>query len=76
MRIVVATCSVDYAGRLSAHLPVATRLRTYAIALSPAAQSYCDTLFADAAFREWEARALAEPAKPFSRARTDSLYAD
>ena len=26
MRIVVATCSVDYAGRLSAHLPVATRL--------------------------------------------------
>ena len=31
---------------------------------------------ADAAFREWEARALAEPAKPFSRARTDSLYAD
>ena len=58
------------------YLPVATRLRTYAIALSPAAQSYCDTLFADAAFREWEARALAEPAKPFSRARTDSLYAD
>ena len=26
MRIVVAKCSVDYAGRLSAHLPVATRL--------------------------------------------------
>ena len=26
VRIVVATCSVDYAGRLSAHLPVATRL--------------------------------------------------
>jgi len=57
------------------YLPVATRFRTYAIALSPAAQAYCDTLFADAAFREWEARALAEPAKPFSRAKTDSLYA-
>ena len=26
MRLVIATCSVDYAGRLSAHLPVATRL--------------------------------------------------
>ncbi len=26
MRIVVARCSVDYAGRLSAHLPLATRL--------------------------------------------------
>lgn len=26
MRIVVATCSVDYAGRLNAHLPLATRV--------------------------------------------------
>jgi RecB family endonuclease NucS len=26
MRLVIATCSVDYEGRLSAHLPVATRL--------------------------------------------------
>jgi len=26
MRLVVATCSVDYAGRLSAHLPLATRV--------------------------------------------------
>lgn len=26
MRLVIATCSVDYAGRLSAHLPQATRL--------------------------------------------------
>ena len=26
MRLVVARCSVDYAGRLSAHLPLATRL--------------------------------------------------
>jgi glutathione S-transferase len=58
------------------YLPVATRFRTYAIALSPAAQAYCDTLLADAAFREWEARARAEPAEPFSRARTDSLYPD
>jgi RecB family endonuclease NucS len=26
MRLVIATCTVDYAGRLTAHLPVATRL--------------------------------------------------
>lgn len=26
MRLVIATCSVDYVGRLSAHLPLATRL--------------------------------------------------
>lgn len=26
MRLVIARCSVDYAGRLSAHLPLATRL--------------------------------------------------
>ena len=26
MRLVVATCTVDYVGRLSAHLPSATRL--------------------------------------------------
>ena len=26
VRLVIATCSVDYAGRLSAHLPLATRL--------------------------------------------------
>ena len=26
MRLVIAHCSVDYAGRLNAHLPVATRV--------------------------------------------------
>ena len=26
MRLVIARCSVDYEGRLSAHLPLATRL--------------------------------------------------
>ena len=26
VRLVIARCSVDYAGRLSAHLPLATRL--------------------------------------------------
>ncbi|MDQ1725711.1 MAG: endonuclease, partial [Frankiaceae bacterium] len=26
MRLVIARCSVDYSGRLTAHLPMATRL--------------------------------------------------
>ena len=26
MRLVIASCSVDYTGRLTAHLPLATRL--------------------------------------------------
>jgi glutathione S-transferase len=41
--------------------PVATRLRTYAVAISPQAQSYCATIFADAAFQDWERAAEAEP---------------
>ena len=40
--------------------PVATRLRTYAVEISPQAQNYCDTIFADAAFRDWERDAEAE----------------
>jgi glutathione S-transferase len=55
--------------------PVATRFRTYGIPLSPDAQSYCDTLLADPAFLEWEARVLAQPARGFSRSNTDQLYA-
>jgi glutathione S-transferase len=42
------------------YTPVATRFRTYAVKVSPAAQSYADTLLDDAAFREWEAAAVAE----------------
>lgn len=56
------------------YLPVATRFRTYAVALSKAAQAYCETAFADAAFRDWETRVLAEPVVRFSRAPIDSLY--
>jgi glutathione S-transferase len=54
--------------------PVATRFRTYGVRLAGAAEDYCETLLADAAFREWEKQAEAEW-KPFSRADTDRLYA-
>lgn len=54
--------------------PVATRFRTYATALSPLSRDYRDRLLDDAAFRHWEGMAIAEEAKPFSRARIDDLY--
>ncbi len=39
------------------YAPVATRMRSYGVPLSPAAQAWCDTVLADAAFLEWEAAA-------------------
>ncbi|SMC18533.1 glutathione S-transferase [Andreprevotia lacus DSM 23236] len=43
------------------YAPVATRFRTYGIALPPEAQAYVDLLLALPAFKAWEAAALAEP---------------
>jgi len=40
--------------------PVATRFRTYGVALDAVSQAYCETIFADAAFGAWEKAALAE----------------
>ena len=37
------------------YAPVATRFRTYGVSLSPAAQSFADAVFADSAFKAWEA---------------------
>jgi glutathione S-transferase len=42
------------------YAPVATRFRTYGVAVSPATQKWCDTIFADAAFQDWEREAVAE----------------
>jgi glutathione S-transferase len=46
------------------YAPVATRFRTYGVALSGAAAQYCETLLAWPLFREWEAAAPAEPTLP------------
>ena len=51
--------------------PVATRLRTYAVETPRASQTYCDTIFADAAFQEWERAAEAEP---WSIETAEALY--
>jgi glutathione S-transferase len=42
------------------YAPVATRFRTYDIALSAPVQKWCETLFADPHFQVWEAEALLE----------------
>jgi glutathione S-transferase len=51
--------------------PVATRLRTYAVEAPPDAQQYCDAVFSDAAFQEWERAAEAEP---WTIEQTEALY--
>lgn len=43
------------------YTPVATRFRTYGVALSDGSQQYADALFANPAFREWEEAAVREP---------------
>lgn len=53
------------------YAPVATRLRTYAISSPPAVQAYCDAIFADDAFKQWEAAAIAET---WTIPQTESLY--
>jgi len=40
--------------------PVATRLRTYNVSAPDSARAYCDAIFADAAFQDWERAAVAE----------------
>ncbi len=40
--------------------PVCTRLRTYDVAVNAVSQAYCDAIFADDSFLEWERAAIAE----------------
>ena len=42
--------------------PVATRFRTYGVALDAISQDYCEAIFAWPGFKEWEAAALQETA--------------
>lgn len=42
------------------YAPVCTRLRTYSVKLDAICQDYCNTIFADPAFQDWERAAHAE----------------
>ncbi len=53
------------------YAPVATRLRTYAVETPRSARAYCATIFADAAFQEWE---RAGEAEPWTIEQTEALY--
>jgi len=50
--------------------PVATRFRTYGVALDAVSEAYAQTIFADAAFQAWEKAGLAET---WTIASTDAL---
>ena len=53
------------------YAPMATRLRTYAVETPRSARAYCETIFTDAAFREWE---LAGEAETWTIEQTEALY--
>ncbi|MGH6951374.1 MAG: glutathione S-transferase family protein [Vitreimonas sp.] len=53
------------------YAPMATRLRTYAVETPRRARDYCATIFADAAFREWEEAGAAET---WTIEQTEALY--
>ncbi|MEQ1809976.1 MAG: glutathione S-transferase family protein [Terricaulis sp.] len=53
------------------YAPVCTRLRTYAVTMPDSARKYCDAIFADAAFQEWERAAEAEP---WTIEQSEALY--
>jgi glutathione S-transferase len=53
------------------YAPVATRLRTYAVPMPAVISAYCQTIFADAAYQEWEAGGLAET---WNLPSADGLY--
>jgi glutathione S-transferase len=53
--------------------PVATRLRTYAIECPTAVRAYCEEIFADPSFLEWERAAIGES---WVIQQTEALYRD
>jgi glutathione S-transferase len=53
------------------YAPVCTRLRTYKVTAPEDAQAYCATIFADAAFQEWE---RAGEAETMTLEPTEALY--
>lgn len=53
------------------YAPMATRLRTYAVETPRSARAYCETIFADSAFREWE---QAGEAETWTIEQTEALY--
>jgi glutathione S-transferase len=53
------------------YAPVCTRLRTYNVTMPAFARAYCETIFADAAFQDWE---RAGEAETWTIEQTEALY--
>jgi len=51
--------------------PVATRLRSYSVGAPASAQAYCEAIFADDAFQDWERAAINES---WTMDHTEALY--
>lgn len=58
----------------AAYLPIATRLRTYGIALDATCQGYVDALMADPDFREWEAACVPDSWDVHGFSVIDGIY--
>lgn len=58
------------------YLPVATRFRTYGIALDPVCQAWSDTALADPDFLEWEAACVPESWDHLGYSVIDGLFPD
>lgn len=56
------------------YTPVAARMRTYGVALSPTAQSYCDAVLSDTEFLAWEADCLPDSWDRHGYSVIDGLY--
>jgi glutathione S-transferase len=57
------------------YAPVATRLRTYGVRLSDATMTWCEQVFADADFRDWESRCVPNSWDQHGYSVIDGLYA-
>jgi glutathione S-transferase len=57
------------------YAPVATRMRTYGVTLSPPAQSFCEAVFADPDFRAWETASVPNSWDASGYSVIDGLYA-
>jgi glutathione S-transferase len=57
------------------YAPVATRVRTYGVTLSTAAQSYCEAVFADADFQAWESDSVPNSWDASGYSVIDGMYA-
>jgi glutathione S-transferase len=57
------------------YAPIATRLRTYGVEVSTETQSYCDAVFADASFREWEEASIPNSWDVSGYSVIDGMYA-